>query len=65
VHDRKNHIESDEARRVFDVMEKLNHFFYQPLTVKPWGVRRFGLGDPFGRLISILSHSCFTAHVFA
>jgi catechol 2,3-dioxygenase-like lactoylglutathione lyase family enzyme len=29
---------------------------YGPVT-EPWGVRRFYVRDPFGRLINILSHS--------
>ncbi len=26
-------------------------------TTEPWGVRRFYVGDPFGRLVNILSHA--------
>lgn len=27
-----------------------------PLTAEPWGVRRFFVRDPFGRLVNILAH---------
>lgn len=28
-----------------------------PLTDEPWGVRRFHVRDPFGKLVNILSHT--------
>lgn len=28
-----------------------------PLTEEPWGVRRFYVRDPFGRVVNILEHS--------
>jgi len=27
-----------------------------PITGEPWGVRRFFVRDPFGKLVNILSH---------
>jgi uncharacterized glyoxalase superfamily protein PhnB len=27
-----------------------------PLTDEPWGVRRFFVRDPFGRLVNVLTH---------
>ena len=28
-----------------------------PLTDEPWGVRRFFVRDPFGRLVNVLAHA--------
>lgn len=39
-------------RRIVDAGFKLE---YGPVT-EPWGVRRFFVRDPFGRLLNLLSH---------
>lgn len=42
------------------VHERVVSSGYQPeygLVTEPWGVRRFFVRDPFGRLLNILSHA--------
>ena len=39
-------------RRMIDAGFEIDY----PITAEPWGVRRFFVRDPFGRLVNILSH---------
>ena len=51
---------SIEVDNVDDIHQKLTRagiaIEYGPVS-EPWGVRRFYVRDPFGRLLNILSHS--------
>ena len=49
-------IEVDNVEEALTRVRKAGiHVEYGPATV-PWGVRRFYVRDPFGKLINILSH---------
>jgi catechol 2,3-dioxygenase-like lactoylglutathione lyase family enzyme len=49
-------IEVDDLAEVHQRMQAAGlSFEYGPVT-EPWGVRRFYVRDPFGRLINILEH---------
>lgn len=39
-------------RRMIDASFEITY----PLTAEPWGVRRFFVKDPFGRLVNVLQH---------
>lgn len=49
-------IEVDDVDEAFKRMKKARFKIRYPLTDEPWGVRRFFVEDPFGRLINILTH---------
>jgi catechol 2,3-dioxygenase-like lactoylglutathione lyase family enzyme len=49
-------IEVDDVDDVHARAVKAGHEIVYDLTVEPWGVRRFYVRDPFGRLVNILSH---------
>ena len=49
-------IEVDDVAEAFKRMKKARFKIEYPLTEEPWGVRRFYVRDPFGRLINILEH---------
>lgn len=49
-------IEVDELEVVYKRMQEAGfHITYGPVN-EPWGVRRFFVQDPFGKLVNILSH---------
>ncbi|MEO1159878.1 MAG: VOC family protein [Pseudomonadota bacterium] len=51
---------SIEVENVVDVHQRalaLGFDITYPLTDEPWGVRRFFVRDPFGKLVNIMSHS--------
>lgn len=49
-------IEVDDLEAAFERMEKAQiPLEYGPVSV-PWGVRRFYVRDPFGKLVNILEH---------
>ncbi|MCJ8010781.1 VOC family protein [Paenibacillus sp. KQZ6P-2] len=50
-------IEVDDVDFVYDRMKRAGFQIEYGLTEEPWGVRRFYVRDPFGKLINILSHS--------
>lgn len=50
-------IEVDDVDEAFQRMKKARFKIEYPLTDEPWGVRRFFVRDPFGKLINILSHA--------
>ncbi len=50
-------IEVDDVDAVHARAETLGVEITYPLTDEPWGVRRFYLIDPAGKLINILAHS--------
>lgn len=50
-------IEVDDVDAVYQRAKKLGHRIEYELTDEPWGVRRFYLCDPTGKLLNILAHS--------
>lgn len=49
-------VEVDNLEDVFARAEAGGFDIPYPLTDEPWGVRRFMVRDPFGRLVNILTH---------
>ena len=52
-------IEVDDIDEVFKRMKKARFKIEYPLTNEPWGVRRFYVRDPTGKLVNILAHCAF------
>lgn len=50
-------VEVDDAAQVYRRAVAMGLVIEYELTDEPWGVRRFFLRDPFGRLVNILSHA--------
>lgn len=50
-------IEVDDVDEAFKRMKKARFKIEYPLTDEPWGVRRFFVRDPVGRLVNILAHA--------
>jgi len=49
-------IEVDNVDEIYDKMTSAGFEIIYELTNEEWGVRRFFVKDPFGKLINILSH---------
>jgi catechol 2,3-dioxygenase-like lactoylglutathione lyase family enzyme len=49
-------IEVDDVDRVYAAAERMGYEIVHPLTDEPWGVRRFFVREPNGRVLNILSH---------
>ena len=49
-------IEVDDVDAVLEDMRKADFEIVYGPADEPWGVRRFYVRDPFGRLINILEH---------
>ncbi|WP_353146144.1 VOC family protein [Chryseobacterium sp.] len=49
-------IEVDHVDKIYDKMKAAGFEIPYELTNEDWGVRRFFVKDPFGKLINILSH---------
>jgi catechol 2,3-dioxygenase-like lactoylglutathione lyase family enzyme len=49
-------IEVDDVDEAYRRMKKARFKIEYELTEEPWGVRRFYVRDPFGKLINILAH---------
>ncbi|MEO9876665.1 MAG: VOC family protein [Anderseniella sp.] len=49
-------IEVDDVDDIHQRAKALGIEITYPLTDEPWGVRRFFVHDPFGKLVNILSH---------
>ena len=49
-------IEVEDVDAIHARAKKLELAIEYPLTDEPWGVRRFYLRDPTGKLLNILSH---------
>ncbi len=49
-------IEVDDVDAVHDAVRRLGHEVVHPLTDEPWGVRRFFVRDPGGKVVNVLSH---------
>ena len=50
-------IEVDDLDQAIARMKKAKIPFEYGPTSEPWGVRRFFVRDPFGRLVNILAHA--------
>jgi predicted enzyme related to lactoylglutathione lyase len=49
-------IEVDDVDAAYDAARRLGSEIVHPLTDEPWGVRRFFVRDPTGKVLNILSH---------
>ncbi len=49
-------IEVDDVDAVYQRAKQLGHDIKYELTDEPWGVRRFYLCDPTGKLLNVLAH---------
>lgn len=49
-------IEVDDVEEVYKRMKKARFKIEYPLTDEEWGVRRFFVWDPMGKLVNILAH---------
>ncbi|WP_422385143.1 VOC family protein [Roseibium album] len=49
-------IEVDDVDKVYRRAKELGHKIEYELTNEPWGVRRFYVNDPAGKLLNVLSH---------
>jgi predicted enzyme related to lactoylglutathione lyase len=49
-------IEVDDVEAVYHRAQRQGHKIVYELTDEPWGVRRFYLRDPAGKLLNVLSH---------
>ena len=49
-------IEVDDVNEAYRRMKKAKFKIEYDITNEPWGVRRFYVRDPFGKLVNILSH---------
>ncbi|MDA7949250.1 MAG: VOC family protein [Hyphomicrobiaceae bacterium] len=50
-------IEVDDVDAVLARAQALKHEIAYPMTDEPWGVRRFFLRDPTGKLINVMSRT--------
>jgi len=50
-------IEVDNIDEVYSVMQNEGFKIVYQMIQEPWGVRRFYVEDPFGKLINVLEHS--------
>ena len=50
-------IEVDNVDETYAKMAAAGFAVIYPLTDEPWGVRRFYVRDPFGKVVNILSHA--------
>jgi predicted enzyme related to lactoylglutathione lyase len=49
-------IEVDDVDDIYKRAKRLGHQIEYELTDEPWGVRRFYLRDPAGKLLNVLAH---------
>ncbi|WP_350356311.1 VOC family protein [Leisingera thetidis] len=50
-------MEVEDVDAVYQRAKNLGHAIEYKLKNEPWGVRRFYLFDPMGKLLNVLSHS--------
>lgn len=50
-------VEVDDVDEAFKRMKKARFKIEYPLTDEPWGLRRFFVRDPIGKLVNILAHT--------
>ena len=49
-------IEVDDVDAVYDAAQRAGYEIVHPLTDEPWGVRRFFVRDPNGKVLNVLTH---------
>ena len=49
-------IEVDDLDAIHSAATRLGYEIVHPLTDEPWGVRRFFVRDPNGKVVNVLSH---------
>jgi uncharacterized glyoxalase superfamily protein PhnB len=49
-------IEVDDVDAVYAAAQRLGYEVVHPLTDESWGVRRFFVRDPTGKVLNVLSH---------
>jgi predicted enzyme related to lactoylglutathione lyase len=49
-------IEVDDVDAAYEAAQRLDSEIVHPLTDEPWGVRRFFVRDPSGRVLNVLTH---------
>jgi predicted enzyme related to lactoylglutathione lyase len=49
-------IEVDDVDAAYEAAQRLGSEIVHPLTDEPWGVRRFFVRDPNGRVLNVLGH---------
>jgi uncharacterized glyoxalase superfamily protein PhnB len=49
-------VEVDDVDGAYAAARAAGHEIVHPLTDEPWGVRRFFVRDPHGKVINILGH---------
>jgi catechol 2,3-dioxygenase-like lactoylglutathione lyase family enzyme len=49
-------VEVDDVDAAHAAAQRLGHEIVHPLTDEPWGVRRFFVRDPNGKVLNVLSH---------
>ena len=49
-------IEVDDVDAAHEAARRLGREIVHPLTDEPWGVRRFFVREPAGRVLNVLSH---------
>ena len=49
-------IEVDDVDAVHAAAQRLGYEIVHPLTDEPWGVRRFYVREPSGKVLNVLSH---------
>ena len=49
-------VEVDDVEAAYAAAQRLGCEIVHPLTEEPWGVRRFFVRDPNGRVLNILTH---------
>lgn len=49
-------IEVDDVDAVHATARRLGHEIVYPLTDEPWGVRRFFVREPNGKVLNVLTH---------
>jgi len=50
-------IEVDDVDEAYAKMKKARFKIVYPITDEPWGVRRFYVKDPMGKIVNILAHA--------
>ena len=50
-------VEVDDVDAAHAAAQRLGYEIVHPLTDEPWGVRRFFVREPSGRVLNVLSHS--------
>ena len=49
-------IEVDDVDQAYEAVNRMGYPVLHPLTDEPWGVRRFFVREPNGKILNILSH---------